>query len=401
MKILVISQMFPCKRHPTSGIFFANLMKALARLVDDLIIVTPRVYIPKCLTVVKKKWAKRRIDDMRTYKDRMEIVRPFVPFLPGVSSLGLNGILMEQTLRRLVKIYIDNKRVDLILGYNMLPEGVAAMRLAKAFRLPVGFWCIGSDINDFAEHGIINRRLAKRTIIQSDLVLTESKDLENKVRRLVNRGDGVKTFYKGIDLSNFQDLPSRDVLCNQLGLDRNKNYLLFVGRLIYDKGIYELAESFAMVTRLYPRHELILVGEEIEKASLLKKFAALGVLERVHFRGIVPYNVVAYYMKLSDILILPTWAEGLPNVVMEAMAIGLPVVATNVDGLPEILENRVTGLSVPPKNAGQLTKATITLIEDDRLRENCIRNARELILGQFDVKKNVAQLYDLLKTLQV
>jgi glycosyltransferase involved in cell wall biosynthesis len=84
---------------------------------------------------------------------------------------------------------------------------------------------------------------------------------------------------------------------------------------------------------------------------------------------------------------------------MEAMASGLPVVASNVGGIPEILKNGVTGLSVPPKNVEKLTEAAITMIEDRELRERCIRNAKELIFERFDVKKNVVQLFDILKKL--
>ena len=82
---------------------------------------------------------------------------------------------------------------------------------------------------------------------------------------------------------------------------------------------------------------------------------------------------------------------------MEVMAVGLPVVATIVGGIPEILENRVTGLSVPSKNVEKLTGAVIEMIDDKNLRESCRRNAKELIHNTFDVRKNVCELYELLQ----
>lgn len=400
MKILVISQMYPCKRHPTSAIFFANLMKELALKVDCLVVITPRPYIPKILTTIKEKWSKWYLDPMTSTDDRVEIIRPYFLSFRSIRYAAINGILMQLSLFHMIKKLIKEKQIEVILAYNMIPEGIAAVRLAKKFNLPVAFWAIGTDVNDFAGYNKINTYLSKKTIQESNLVIAESKDLENKIRTLTSKNKSIKTFYKGIDISNFRDLPSRDVLLRKLELPSERRYILFVGRLIYDKGIYELAETFNNLVKKYSDLDLILVGEEIEKDALIAKFTAYGILDKIHFKGITPYREIAYYMRISELLLFPTWAEGLPNVVMEAMAIGLPVVASNVDGIPEILENRVTGLSVPPKDSEKLTEAAITMIEDDEIREKCVRNAKKLIYDKFNVKKNVLQLYDLLRKLQ-
>ena len=345
----------------------------------------------------KKNLGRWFLDPMISKENGMEIIRPYVLFLPGAKFVGINGVLMQYTLFRLLKKLIEERKIELILGYNMLPEGIAAVRLAKIFKLPVGFWAIGTDVNDMAIYNRINNYLSRKCIEDSQVVLTESKDLENKVRAICKKSVSVQTFYKGIDVSNFQNFPPKNILMEKLQLNQGKRYILFVGRLIYDKGIYELAESFNAITKCYHDIDLILIGEEIEKVKLIAKFRDYGILNRVIFKGIIPYKEVACYMKISDLLVLPTWAEGLPNVVMEAMAVGLPVVATIVGGIPEILENRVTGLSVPSKNVEKLTGAVIEMIDDKNLRESCRRNAKELIHNTFDVRKNVCELYELLQ----
>lgn len=391
--------MFPCKRHPTSAVFFANLMRQLTPKVDELVILTPRVYIPKILTRVKKKWSKWYIDPMVSRENGMIIIRPYFLSLRGTRYEGLNGILMQLSLFYLVRKLIKKRKFDLILGYNMIPEGIAAVGLGKMFRLPVGFWCIGTDVNDVAQCGRINSYLTKKCLIKSDIVITESKDLENKVRRFSTHSLNVKTFYKGIDLSNFQNLPSKSDLIEKLGLDNKRRYILFAGRLIYDKGIYELADAFAIVSRKYPDVDLIFVGEFLEKERLEIKLRDEGILDRVLFKGIVTHKEVAYYMKLSDLLVLPTWAEGLPNVVMESMALGLPVVASNVGGIPEIIKDGINGLLVQAKNSSELTSAIMRMMNDVELRKQCIANARNLIFEKFDVKKNVNQLYEILENM--
>ncbi len=399
MRVLVISQMFPCNRFPTSGVFFANLMKELSPLVDELIIVTPRPYIPKILMKMNMRWGKWGLDPMVSKWEGIEIIRPYVLHLRGIAHCGLSGILMQYSLVNLVRHLIKERNIELILAYNMIPEGVAAQRLARMFKLPVAFWAIGSDVNTYANYSRLNYYLSRKCIEDSNLILTESMDLEKKIREFTKKAVPVRTFYKGIDLSNFQDIPHKSVLREKLGLNEEKRYILFVGRLSAEKGIFELCQAFAAISKRYHDIDLLLVGEEIEKFKIVAFFKEEGILHRVHFAGIVPYKEVSYYMRVSDIFALPTWAEGLPNVVMEAMFIGLPVVATHVDGIPEILENGVTGLSVPVKDVEKLTKEIIKMTEDTNLRESCVKNAKILINEKFNVKNNVVVLHDLLKSL--
>lgn len=401
MNIVVISQMFPCRRHPTSAIFFFNLMRELAPKVGKLIVVTPRPYIPGWLAATRPGLGKWFIDPPVSRNGRIEIIRPRVPVLRGASKQGINAILMQYSLYRLMKYLVRTRKIEILLAYNMIPEGIAAVRLARMLRLPVGFWCIGSDVNDVARNHSLNYLLSKKSVELSDLVLTESKDLEQKVRSYSGKPLNVRTFYKGIDLSNFKGLPPKLSLIREMGLPQGRRYLLFVGRLIYDKGVHELAEAFAAIAGRYPDLDLLFVGEEIEREKLFAYFGERGISHRILFRGIRPYAEIARLMKISDLLVLPTWAEGLPNVVMEAMAIGLPVVASNVDGIPEVLEDKITGLSFPVRDTGKLTVAIVKMLEEDGLRERCIRNARELISARFDVKKNAWTLRDILEDLRL
>ena len=336
---------------------------------------------------------------MVTEENNIKIIRPYYPCLRGPATEGANAILMQLSLSNLCKKIIRENKVEIVLGYNMIPEGIAAVNIAMASNLPVAIWAIGTDVNNFAVRNRLNLLLARRCILRSSVILTESNDLESKVKKISPMSRNISTFYKGIDLSNFHHLPSRSMLLEKLGLDPDRKYILFAGRIMRGKGVYELAAAFRCITERYDNIDLILVGEEIEKDELMAKFAEYEITEKIHFRGIVPYQEVALYMRIAELLLFPTWAEGLPNVVMEAMASGLPVVASNVGGIPEILKNGVTGLSVPPKNVEKLTEAAITMIEDRELRERCIRNAKELIFERFDVKKNVVQLFDILKKL--
>jgi glycosyltransferase involved in cell wall biosynthesis len=375
-------------------------MQELATKVDELIVVTPRVCIPKFLIRFKKSWNKWHLDPMTSKENGVEIIRPFVISLPGASFASINGILMEYSLLNLLTHLIKTRKIEIILGYNMLPEGIAAVRVAKRFQLPAGFWAIGSDVNNVATYNRVNYYLSRKCIEESHVVLTESKDLENRIRSFCNGPVHVHTFYKGIDLSNFQNLPPKNVLMKELNLNPERKYLLFVGRLTQDKGIYELVHAFGIIAKRYHDIDLLLIGEDIERNNLVVKLKEMGISNRVILTGIISQKEVGYYMKVSSLLVFPSWAEGLPNVVMEAMASGLPVIASDVGGIPEVLVDQVTGFSVPARNVEKLAETVIKMMEDKKSRERCIRNAEKLVSESFDVKKNVFKLLEILKDIK-
>lgn len=266
MKVLVISQMFPCKRHPTSAIFFANLLRQWAVHLDELIVVTPRPYIPHIFIKLKKKWRRWRLDPMVSKEKGMEIIRPYILSLPFEAFVGVNGLLMQISMLYFLKKIIKARKVDLLLGYNILPEGFATVCLGKMLHLPAGFWVIGSDLNKFANSNLINKYFSKKAVRNANIILTNSKNLELKIRRFYPKHQKVKTFYKGIDISNFQNLPPKNVLFKHLNLSPLKQYILFAGRLIRDKGIYELADAFKIISKNYKNVDLLFIGEEIEKS---------------------------------------------------------------------------------------------------------------------------------------
>ena len=392
--------MFPCKRHPTSAIFFANLMYELAPKVEQIIVVTPRVYIPKCLIKYKESWSKWYMDSMVSHENGILIIRPYVLSLTGGKMAGLNALLMQICLYPLLKRIIQENRIEIILGYNMIPEGIVAVNLSRMFKLPVGCWIIGSDIHSIAIINRLNLFLTRKSLESSDMVFSESKDLERTALKLSNKGVKIKTFYKGIKASEFIKRAESKSALAELGLNNDKKYLLFVGRLIRTKGILEVVKSFIEIAKYSTQYELIMIGEKIEINTILSMLRDSMLLDRVHFKGILSYEEVAKYMRACDVLVFPSWSEGLPNVVMEAMASGLPVVTSDVGGITEIVHNGITGIAVPPKQVSILTKAILRMINDENLKRNCTKNAMKLISNEFDVSKNVNKLIMYLQSIK-
>jgi glycosyltransferase involved in cell wall biosynthesis len=168
----------------------------------------------------------------------------------------------------------------------------------------------------------------------------------------------------------------------------------FVGRLVRDKGIIELAEAWKKIKHRYTNLYLLLVGP-IERQDPIPG-STLKELEkdaRVKFTGLVD-DTVPFYAAM-DILTLPTYREGFPNTPLEAAAMKLPVVITDVDGCPEAVENGVTGLLVPPKNSQALAEAIEHLILNPEKRHVMGQAGRERVLKKFKPEIIWQELYDI------
>jgi len=203
--------------------------------------------------------------------------------------------------------------------------------------------------------------------------------------------------YIGIDVEKFsRDFPSEiDGLKKELDLVDEGPVIGFVGALAPQKGLVFLIEAVAKLRTRFPNIKCLLIGEGEQESELKTKIQQQQLDANFVFLG-QRYDIPAL-LKLMDVFVLPSLWEGLPQVVLEAMAARTPVVATNVCGTPEIIENGRNGLLVPPENADQLAEAISKILEDSTLRQRLIENASQTINTKFRVSQmvdNFAALYE-------
>ena len=176
--------------------------------------------------------------------------------------------------------------------------------------------------------------------------------------------------------------------------------IVCVGRLSPEKGIAGLLQAFAMLGPTAASARLILVGDGPEQFALNAMAQNLGVAEAVTFRGRLPEQATLEEIAQSDILVLPSFMEGLPIVLMEAMALRLPVIASRVAGIPELVQDGVNGLLFTPANWEELAKRLEQLLTDTALRQRLGEEGRRAIEAQFDVRRSARQLSVLFESLQ-
>lgn len=166
------------------------------------------------------------------------------------------------------------------------------------------------------------------------------------------------------------------------GIPEGARVLGFVGRLVMDKGIVELAAAWRELAPRFPTLHLLLVGPEEPRDPVPPQVLdRLRQDPRVHFAGLVEDTALAY--AAMDLVALPTYREGFPNVPLEAAAMGLPVVATRVPGCVDAVAAGVTGLLVPPRDAGALAEAFARYLDDPDLARRHGRAGRERVLAKF------------------
>ena len=277
------------------------------------------------------------------------------------------------------------------------PDGLLALPLARALDVPLITTLRGYDVTRSDRAMLLSGRLSwmryalgrGRLAKGGDLFLAVSEALRSRAAALGFPEARLLTHYNGVDLDLFH--PSREPPRERL--------ILHVGRLVEKKGTALLLDAFARLAEAFPDASLAIVGDGPLRASLQRKAASLG--DRVRFLGSLPPDEVAILMRQAWLLAAPSRtardgdSEGLPNVVVEAAASGLPVVASRHEGIPEAVEDNVNGLLVPEGDGEALAAALRKLLSATDTRCGFAVAARRLAEQRFHSRRQAERLEDL------
>jgi glycosyltransferase involved in cell wall biosynthesis len=221
---------------------------------------------------------------------------------------------------------------------------------------------------------------ALRIVIVNQEMYRELKTVAYDVRSIVRIPNGV-------DLKTFKPAENRDLVREKMGM-QGKTLILYTGRLSREKGLDFLIRVFS---KLAPEEPAILyiIGDGPERSRLQNQVRNATLENAVHIRKAV--NDVVPFLQAADIFIMPSWHEGLSNSILEAMACGLPVIATRVEGNAELIEHGVNGLLVAPGNDAQLVTACLSLISDSAQARALGQNAQKTVHGKYTMEQVVEQ----------
>jgi glycosyltransferase involved in cell wall biosynthesis len=270
---------------------------------------------------------------------------------------------MYRSLRRcLERVLQERFRFDLLDAHYFYPDGVAAVMLGRRLGNPVVITARGTDINLISDY-LLPRRWIRWAAARAAGIVAVSDALRARLIALGIEASRIEVLRNGVDLELFAPR-DRAAARKALGLDVDGTVVLSVGQLIPRKG-HDLA--MRAVARL-PEATLVIVGEGPEADGLRRLARRLGSAERIRFLSAIPQERLATIYNAADVLVLASSREGLPNVLLEALACGTPVVATAVWGTPEIVAAPAAGRLVEEGSPETLAGAIRDLLADPPVR---------------------------------
>jgi glycosyltransferase involved in cell wall biosynthesis len=198
--------------------------------------------------------------------------------------------------------------------------------------------------------------------------------------------------YNGVELSRFRRITTEEILKikGALNLPLNKRIITTVAVLREPKGVQFMLQALPTIIQKIPNVHYLIVGDGVYKSSLIELVESLGLQKSVTFAG--HRTDIPDLLNCSDLFVLPTLIDALPTVLIETLAAEKPIVASNVGGIPEIVENEVNGLLVPPGEPLKLAEACIKILENKDLAREFTLAGREKVQQQFDVQVQIGKL---------
>lgn len=277
---------------------------------------------------------------------------------------------------------------DMIHAHYLFPAGLIGVVTGALREKPVVVTVHGSDV--LRPGGWLRRRLSRMVLQRADAVIAVSQSTAAAALRLSSRSAlPLQIIPTGVDLSHFRPA----VATHRSGETLR---ILGVGNLVPEKGFDVLLDAVAALPA-DARVEVQIIGDGRESTPLKRRAARLG-LDRARFDGVVPPSRMPEAFRSADIVVVPSRSEGLGQVAIEASACGVPVVATRVGGLPEVVHDGTSGLLVPPNDARALSAALARLHRDPALLAKLGANGPKSV-AEFDLDvlaARVARLYDTL-----
>jgi len=351
IKVLLFSTLFPSSVRPIHGIFVETRLRELVKSGEvQAKVIAPVPWFP---STAKRfgEYAQFAATPRHEVRNGLEVHHPRYLLLPKVGmnlapwAMALAALPLARRLQR------EGFDFDLIDAHYYYPDGVAAGLLAKWLGKPFQVTARGTDLNLIPQYAY-PRKLILETAARAHASIGVCQALMDSLRDLGGDPAKLHTLRNGVDLQRFVPEP-REAARERLGLPSEGPYLLSVGHLIERKGHHLAIEALPAL----PGVTLLIAGAGPEEGRLKALAARLGMADRVRWAGVVPQTELKWWYSAADVLALCSSREGWANVLLEAMACGTPVIATNIWGTPEVVSTPDAGVLMARRDAAALAEA--------------------------------------------
>jgi len=377
MKILVVSGAYPSSIDPSRGIFVHQRVRALAELSGvDVHVISPTPWAPPLRAVAK--WHDLSRMPRSEVLDGITIDRPRYLLPPKVGGY-FHPQFMAPTLLKSARRLQKKFRFDLIDAHFVYAAGVAATKVAKTLDVPICLTGRGEDMLRFPSMPFKGKRI-RWALQNADAFVGVSRQIAQAMITHGANPDRVTTIPNGVDVDQFR--PKSTEACRKmLGLPRDRQILLTVGDRIELKGFHVIVEALPEILKSHPNAMYVCVGGPGRHGrdythEIQSRIDRLGLGDRVLLAGPQSHDKLVDWYNAADLYVLASSREGSPNALLEALACGLPAVATRVGGAPDELELTGFGTVMAERTPQAAAKSICEALAKSRDRKS-IRQAME------------------------
>ena len=359
VRTLLFSTLYPSSARPLHGIFVETRLRELLRQPG----VQARVVAPVpwfwSTDARHGKHAVMARTPARETRNGIDVRHPRYLTIPKVGMTAAPLLLALGARSAVAAVQREGFEFDVIDAHYYYPDGVAAALLARWFHKPLVITARGTDVNLIPNY-TLPRLWIQWAAQQASASIGVSAALVDRMRNLALAGDRLHVMRNGVDPERFAPQPQQAMRA-ELGLT-GAPVVLTVGNLHQHKGQRLVLEAFAMLRASHPQARLVIVGDGPDRAVLTRRAEALGLTDAVTLAGTVPNTDLARWYSAADVLVLASSREGWPNVLLEGMACGTPVVASAVGGIPEVVQSPEVGRLVAERTGPAFARAMMDLL---------------------------------------
>ncbi len=361
MNILAFTTLWPNSEQPGFGLFVKNRLCALSRIEGvKLRCVAPVPFFPRSLNskFIPNRWAlMSRIPEF----EKIEGIETWHPRYLVTPKIGMSfyGRWMAKGAEDLIRRLHEADPIDLIDAHYIYPDGYAAVKIARKLGLRVVITARGTDINLFSELPLI-RPLIKRTLEKAGHIVAVSAALKDKIVSLGIAEQKISVIRNGVDKSVFH-LRDKTESRRKLGIEQESKIILAAGSLVKEKGFDRLIDAMSLLD--CRDLKLYIAGEGPERERLQRKIDGLGLSKKIVLAGVKAQTELADWYSAADLLCLVSHREGCPNVVIESLSCGTPVVSVDVGGVRELISQPDCGHIIDEYSAEALAQAILCALD--------------------------------------
>lgn len=338
LSILTATTLFPNSVQRAHGVFVETRLRHLLASGEVAAhVLAPIPWLPPLVRY--SSYGPLQDIPSRVERNGLAIEHPRYLVVPKLGMTLTPNTLYRAMRKRFLALLKQGHRFDLIDAHYFYPDGVAAVRLAREFNLPVTVTARGTDLNLIPEFPA-PRRMILDAAEKADGLITVCAALKDTLVEMGVAGQRVTVLRNGVNLELFRPM-DREAARQSLGIARRT--LVSVGLLIDRKGHHHIIRALGGI----PETDLVIAGDGPDRRALERLAEAEGVKDRVKFLGSVDQNRLREIYNAADALVLASSREGWANVLLEAMACGTPVVASAVWGTPEVVARPEAGVLMP------------------------------------------------------